>query len=200
MATVGYSIGLDAGVFRYMAATFVIVIGLALALPPLQVRLAAASGPIANWTDQRFGSRNRTGLSGQFGVGVLLGAVWSPCVGPTLGAASLLAAQGQNLPQVAAIMFVFGIGGRTAAAATRAVVARGDDAMAQSPDVRRTIRQDGPRHSARRRMSSARALPGNKASPAPMMAERLRMLRRFIVLLFLVGCRTQKRTDVKNPG
>ena len=50
------------------------------------------------------------GLSGQFGVGVLLGAVWSPCVGPTLGAASLLAAQGQNLPQVAATMFAFGIG------------------------------------------------------------------------------------------
>jgi cytochrome c biogenesis protein CcdA len=41
---------------------------------------------------------------------VLLGAVWSPCVGPTLGAASLLAAQGQSLPQVAATMFVFGIG------------------------------------------------------------------------------------------
>jgi cytochrome c-type biogenesis protein len=49
-------------------------------------------------------------LSGQFGVGVLLGAVWSPCVRPTLGAASLLAAQGQNLLQVAATMFAFGIG------------------------------------------------------------------------------------------
>ena len=110
VATVGYSIGLDGDVFRTMAAILVIVVGLALALPPLQIRLAAASGPIANWTDQRFGSRNRAGLSGQFGVGVLLGAVWSPCVGPTLGAASLLAAQGQNLPQVAAIMFVFGIG------------------------------------------------------------------------------------------
>jgi cytochrome c-type biogenesis protein len=41
---------------------------------------------------------------------VLLGAVWSPCVGPTLGAASLLAAQGHDLPQVALTMFAFGIG------------------------------------------------------------------------------------------
>ena len=41
---------------------------------------------------------------------MLLGAVWSPCVGPTLGAASLLAAQGHNLLQVAITMFVFGIG------------------------------------------------------------------------------------------
>jgi cytochrome c-type biogenesis protein len=37
-------------------------------------------------------------------------AVWSPCVGPTLGAASLLAAQGRDLPQVGLTMLVFGIG------------------------------------------------------------------------------------------
>jgi cytochrome c-type biogenesis protein len=110
VATIGYSIGLDTDVFRYAAAVLVIAIGVILMLPGLQVQLAAASGPIANWTDQRFGSRNGSGLSGQFGVGVLLGAVWSPCVGPTLGAASLLAAQGQDLIQVAVIMFVFGIG------------------------------------------------------------------------------------------
>lgn len=110
VATIGYSIGLDADIFRYVAAVLVIAIGVVLMLPRLQTQLAAASGPIANWTDQRFGSGNGSGLSGQFGVGVLLGAVWSPCVGPTLGGASLLAAQGQNLPQVAAIMFVFGIG------------------------------------------------------------------------------------------
>jgi cytochrome c biogenesis protein CcdA len=36
--------------------------------------------------------------------------VWSPCVGPTLGAASLLAAQGRDLPQVALSMLVFGLG------------------------------------------------------------------------------------------
>ncbi|MGH6779261.1 MAG: cytochrome c biogenesis protein CcdA, partial [Bradyrhizobium sp.] len=36
--------------------------------------------------------------------------VWSPCVGPTLGAASLLAAQGRELPQVALIMVAFGVG------------------------------------------------------------------------------------------
>lgn len=110
VATIGYSIGLDADLFRSAAAVLVIALGLVLALPPLQVRLAAASGPIANWTDQRFGARTGAGLSGQFGVGVLLGAVWSPCVGPTLGAASLLAAQGRSLLQVAVTMFVFGIG------------------------------------------------------------------------------------------
>ena len=43
-------------------------------------------------------------------IGLLLGAVWSPCVGPTLGAASLLAAQGQDLPRVTLTMALFGIG------------------------------------------------------------------------------------------
>lgn len=49
-------------------------------------------------------------MRGQFGLGLLLGAVWIPCVGPTLGAASVLAAQSENLGQVAATMLVFGIG------------------------------------------------------------------------------------------
>ena len=39
-----------------------------------------------------------------------LGVVWSPCVGPTLGAAVTLASQGQNLGQVALLMALFGIG------------------------------------------------------------------------------------------
>ncbi len=110
VATVGFSIGLNADVFRYAAAALIVVMGAILLLPALQVRLATASGPIANWTDQHFGNKRGSGLSGQFWVGVLLGAVWSPCVGPTLGAASLLAAQGRDLWRVAITMLAFGIG------------------------------------------------------------------------------------------
>jgi cytochrome c biogenesis protein CcdA len=110
IATIGNAIGLDADVFRYVAAGLVTAIGVVLIMPRLQLRLAAAGGPIANWTDQRFGSPGGSGPLSQFGFGALLGAVWSPCVGPTLGAASLLAAQGRDLPQVAVTMFVFGIG------------------------------------------------------------------------------------------
>src|SRR5258708_1652562 len=59
---------------------------------------------------RRFGGFSKLGLSGQFGVGLLLGTVWSPCVGPTLGAASVLAAQGKNLGAVALTMLIFGLG------------------------------------------------------------------------------------------
>jgi cytochrome c-type biogenesis protein len=110
VATIGFSIGLDADLFRQFAAVLLIAIGLVLMLPRFQAQLAVASGPIANWADRRFGNLRGSGRSGQFWVGVLLGAVWSPCVGPTLGAASLLAAQGRDLVEVALIMFAFGVG------------------------------------------------------------------------------------------
>ena len=110
VATVGFAIGLNGEVFRTAAAILMIGVGVVLATPTLQVRLATAGGPISNWADQRINAIQSRGLAGQFGVGVLLGAVWSPCAGPTLGAASLLAAQGSSLGQVTLTMLAFGIG------------------------------------------------------------------------------------------
>lgn len=58
--------------------------------------------------EERFGGQDKDDLAGQFGAGVLLGAVWTPC--PTPGAASVLAAQGRDLVQVAPTMLLFAIG------------------------------------------------------------------------------------------
>ncbi|MGO4562111.1 urease accessory protein UreH domain-containing protein [Rhizobiales bacterium 3FA27D7] len=110
VATIGFSIGLDSGVLRNVAALLLLAVGLVLLVPKLQARLAVAGGPVSGWADRRFGGFSASGLKGQFAVGLLLGAVWSPCVGPTLGAASVLAAQGKDLRQVAIVMIVFGIG------------------------------------------------------------------------------------------
>ncbi len=110
VASVGFAIGLDGFVIRRVAAGGLVAIGLVLLVPVAQARLAAAAGPLVDAIDRRFGRRSGAGLSGQFGLGLLLGAIWSPCVGPTLGAASLLAAQGRDLAAVAATMAAFGIG------------------------------------------------------------------------------------------
>jgi cytochrome c biogenesis protein CcdA len=110
VATVGYAIGLDGGVFRGIGAALMLGVGLILLVPRFQLRLASAAGPIGNWTESQFGSGDKVGLSGQFAVGLLLGVVWAPCAGPTLGAASVLAAQGKRLDQVTVTMLVFGIG------------------------------------------------------------------------------------------
>jgi len=110
LAAAGFGLGIDAGTFRLAAAAIMIVLGAILLVPSWQARLAAAGSPVSGWVDRRFGGAAGSGLAGQFAIGLLLGAVWSPCVGPTLGAASLLAAQGKDLPQVALTMAVFGIG------------------------------------------------------------------------------------------
>ena len=71
-----------------------------------ELRLAVAQV----WAEQRLAGFSASGFKGQLGVGALLGMAWSPCVGPTLGAASLLASQAKDLPQVAATMLLFGLG------------------------------------------------------------------------------------------
>jgi cytochrome c-type biogenesis protein len=110
LALVGFGLGIDAGMLRVAAAVIMIGLGVVLLVPSWQARLAAAGGPISDWADRRFGGVASSGLGGQFAIGLLLGAVWSPCVGPTLGAASLLASQGHDLLRVALTMAVFGIG------------------------------------------------------------------------------------------
>jgi cytochrome c biogenesis protein CcdA len=97
-------------VFRYVAAVLMLAVGVVLMVPRLQTAFAVAGGPLANWAHERLDGADTGSVGGQFAVGLLLGAVWSPCVGPTLGAASLLAAQGRDLGQVALTMFVFGLG------------------------------------------------------------------------------------------
>ena len=49
-------------------------------------------------------------MRGQFAGGLLLGAVWSPCIGPTLGGAIALASQGESLGLATLIMVAFALG------------------------------------------------------------------------------------------
>jgi cytochrome c biogenesis protein CcdA len=128
VATIGYSIGLTTELFRQVGAALMVMLGAVLIFPPLQTCLALASGPIANWTDRHLGSERGSGYAGQFGVGILLGAIWTPCVGPTLGAASLLAAPSAGRCHHA------GVRHRRGAALTdrRAFVARSAAALAQA--------------------------------------------------------------------
>lgn len=110
VATVGFTIGLDMTVFRNVAAVLMVSVGAVLLIPRLRTGFATVTGPVANRTEHRFGRFSTEGIGGQFALGLLMGAVWTPCVGPTLGAASLMAARGENLMGVAGTMLAFGIG------------------------------------------------------------------------------------------
>ena len=110
IATIGFAAGIDERLFRTVSAVSMIAIGAVLLVPRFQTQFALAAGPVGNWAEHRFGGFATDGMRGQFLVGLLLGAVWTPCVGPTLGAASMMAARGENLGQVAVTMLMFGIG------------------------------------------------------------------------------------------
>lgn len=110
LATAGRELGLDADRLRMVAATLVVGFGVWLLVPVFQTRLALAASPLSGWADRHLSTLNTDGIGTPFVAGALLGVVWSPCVGPTLGAASLLAAQGRDLWQVGLIMLAFGVG------------------------------------------------------------------------------------------
>lgn len=128
IATAGASLGFDNDVVRLAGAAILVLIGLALIVPQFQRVMERLATPLASWAGQRQAGLERFGLAGQAGIGFLLGLVWSPCVGPTLGAATVLAAQGQDLAQVAIVMAAFGLGIASVllvlALAARSVIAR----------------------------------------------------------------------------
>ncbi len=110
VATIGFSLGLTGDLFRTISAVLLALFGLTLLSSALQDRFAQAMSGIGNAGNAVAGRWSLSGLPGQFLVGLLLGAIWSPCVGPTLGAASVLASRGENLGSVGLVMVAFAIG------------------------------------------------------------------------------------------
>lgn len=110
IATIGISLGLDATVFRTIAGVLMLIFAALLLIPALQERFAMVASGLSNRGNALAGRIKGDGLAGQFGLGLLLGAIWTPCVGPTLGAAATLASAGQELGRAAAVMTVFGLG------------------------------------------------------------------------------------------
>ena len=106
----GHLIGLDEIMINRVAATIMIIFGIVLLLPRAQEKLSNIVAPLASCANARIDSTESSGLGSQFFIGVLLGAVWSPCVGPTLGGAIGLAASGSGLGQATIIMLCFGLG------------------------------------------------------------------------------------------
>lgn len=110
LAWAGASLGLDTSIFRNLGAALIGLLGVVLMSAYLQQRFAAVTAGIGDVGNQWVARMHLGGLRGQFVIGLVLGVVWSPCVGPTLGAAIVLASQGTQLAQVALLMGIFGLG------------------------------------------------------------------------------------------
>lgn len=110
LAWAGAAMGLDASVFRNLGAVLLGLLGLVLMSGSLQQQFASATSGLGDAGHHLISRLRLEGLHGQFVIGLVLGLVWSPCVGPTLGGAIVLASQGTQLAQVSLLMAMFGLG------------------------------------------------------------------------------------------
>ena len=101
----------DASAVRDAAAALMALAGVVLLSPALQERFVLLVAPLAGrLNDATQGRGAGQGLGAQFALGALLGAVWSPCSGPTLGAAIALAASTRTVAKASAVMLFFALG------------------------------------------------------------------------------------------
>ena len=106
----GRAVGLNADDIAQVGAVLMILFGLVLLVPQASAVFSTATAGFAARADSGLDEVDRGSLTGQFLGGMLLGAVWSPCVGPTLGGAISLASQGESLLRATAIMLFFALG------------------------------------------------------------------------------------------
>lgn len=110
VSAVGPSLGITEDAVASASALVMVAFGVVLLVPRFSESFATATAGLAARADAGIEAGDRTGVSGQFVAGILLGAVWTPCIGPTLGGAISLASQGESLAHAGAIMAAFAAG------------------------------------------------------------------------------------------
>lgn len=106
---IGQTLGLSESVTRPLFASLLVLFGLALVLPWFKQGSSGLLAPLAVKADQVATALEQK-PGGAFWLGMLLGAIWSPCAGPILGAALGLAGNSGSLVNAGVQMLVFGIG------------------------------------------------------------------------------------------
>lgn len=143
VAGFGRALGVTEALVVDAAAVMMILFGVVMLVPAFSARFAVATAGVSSSADRGLDDVDRSGLQGQFVGGVLLGAVWSPCIGPTLGGAISLASQGENLIWAGAIMTAFAAGVSTVIVAlaygARAAIQRRQAAMRRLAQVARPV-------------------------------------------------------------
>lgn len=112
-AVFGIGLGLERETVRIAAAVVMVLAGILIFFANLQQRLLRLTEPVFEGLKTFIGRFNARGLGGQAALGALLGIVWSPCAGPTLGAAIGLAMQKDSLLNASTVMLAFAIGAVT---------------------------------------------------------------------------------------
>ena len=143
ISATGTLFGLDEGAVRIGAGILLVAAGIVLLVPALQLRLAAVFAPAGSGGAILAERAAKYGIAGQFAVGLLVGVIWTPCSGPSLGAAFALAAEAGSAAQAALRMFVFGLGAVSAlgllAYGSHALIQRRRQTMARLAQVAKPV-------------------------------------------------------------
>jgi cytochrome c-type biogenesis protein len=110
VAALGPALGLSPELVARFFAVLMILFGVVLLIPVLSARFALVTGSVADGAAKRLAGAGDQSIGGHFLGGALLGAVWTPCIGPTLGGAIALASQGAELWRATIIMLGFSAG------------------------------------------------------------------------------------------
>jgi cytochrome c-type biogenesis protein len=110
LALAGTSLQMNPELVRRIGAALLGLFALVILSSSLQQRFTAVTSGVGNAGSRLLSRLQLSGLNGQFVVGLFLGMIWSPCVGPTLGVAIVLASQGKQLSSSAALMGLFSVG------------------------------------------------------------------------------------------
>lgn len=98
---------------RSVASVLLVVAGITLLSSRAQALLSRLLTPTAKKADDSLHGASRYGLLGQFFTGSMLGILWSPCTGPTLGATLALGAREGPSWALALSLAAFGMGAAT---------------------------------------------------------------------------------------
>ena len=113
LATLARGAAFDPGIIRKVGAALLALMGLVLLVPAFQAPLSRIMGPLTSWASRLATQADGHGLAGQAAVGALTGLIWSPCAGPTLGAAIGLVVQARTFALGATEMLMFSVGAAT---------------------------------------------------------------------------------------
>lgn len=105
LASIVSALGLSADIMRWVAVALLFSFGLILAVPALHERFEKLTAPA---TQQQHS--NHEGFVGGLLVGVTLGIIWTPCVGPILASVTTLALSGQVTAFAGAVTLAYTMG------------------------------------------------------------------------------------------
>ena len=101
--------GLSPQLLREITAVILAIMGIILTFHRLSDVFSAGLSRLVSHFPA-LSPRDDGSLIAQFLIGISLGLVWLPCVGPTIGTAIALASQGQDMTMAFTVMLAYGIG------------------------------------------------------------------------------------------